>query len=172
MTIRGNSLASRDIATLVHPYTNLKAHQQDGPTVMTKAQGVYVYDEFGKQYIEGLAGLWCASLGFNEERLVEAAAQQMRKLPYYHIFAGKSHDVGIELAEKLGHLSTDYRERGDGLGGRNGKKPRNTSAGGPQDSKPKGPGGPPTPEQIKQYEQKLIDQCKGKSPEEIKKVLV
>src|SRR4051812_38021441 len=98
---RGNSLASRDIASLVHPYTNLKAHQTQGPVVMTRGKGVYVYDDSGKEYIEGLAGLWCTSLGFNEERLVEAAAKQMRALPTYHIFAHKSHEPGIELAERL-----------------------------------------------------------------------
>ncbi len=98
---RGNSLASRDIASLVHPYTNLKAHQTQGPVVMTRGEGVYVYDDSGKEYIEGLAGLWSTSLGFKEERLVEAAAKQMRALPTYHIFASKSHEPGIELAERL-----------------------------------------------------------------------
>src|SRR4029077_8793132 len=94
---RGNSLAARDIASLVHPYTNLKAHQTQGPVVMTRGKGVYVYDDAGKEYIEGLAGLWCTSLGFHEERLVEAAAKQMRALPTYHIFAHKSHEPAIEL---------------------------------------------------------------------------
>lgn len=98
---RGNSLASRDIASLVHPYTNLKLHQTQGPVVMTRGNGIYVYDDAGKEYIEGLAGLWCTSLGFNEERLVEAAAKQMRALPTYHIFAHKSHEPAIELAERL-----------------------------------------------------------------------
>jgi 4-aminobutyrate--pyruvate transaminase len=98
---RGNSMASRDIASLLHPYTNLKTHEKDGPVIMTKGEGVYVYDEAGKQYIEGLASLWCVSLGFSEERLIEAATRQMRALPTYHIFAGKSHNPGIELAEKI-----------------------------------------------------------------------
>jgi 4-aminobutyrate--pyruvate transaminase len=97
----GNSAASRDIAYLIHPYTNLKLHESEGPLIITEGKGVRVYDEDGKDYIEGLAGLWCTSLGFGEERLVEAAAKQMRKLPFYHAFAAKSHDVGIELAEKL-----------------------------------------------------------------------
>ncbi|MCA3247669.1 MAG: aspartate aminotransferase family protein [Tagaea sp.] len=102
---RGNSLAARDIAALVHPYTNLRAHQTDGPIVMTKGRGVYVVDDNGKEYIEGLAGLWCASLGFDERRLVEAAEAQMRALPFYHIFAGKSHEPGIVLAEMLKELA-------------------------------------------------------------------
>jgi 4-aminobutyrate--pyruvate transaminase len=98
---RGNSNASRDIATVLHPYTHLRKHQGAGPLVITGGKGIYVHDDSGKSYIEGLAGLWCTSLGFGEERLVEAAAAQMRKLPYYHVFSSKSHDVAIDLAERL-----------------------------------------------------------------------
>ncbi len=102
---RGNSLAARDIAALVHPYTNLRAHETDGPLVMAKGRGIYVVDDSGKEYIEGLAGLWCASLGFDEPRLADAAHRQMRQLPFYHIFAGKSHEPGIVLAEKLKEIA-------------------------------------------------------------------
>ena len=66
MEYTGNSAASRDIAYHIHPYTNLKAHQSQGPLVITRGEGVRVFDEIGKSYIEGFAGLWCASLGFNE----------------------------------------------------------------------------------------------------------
>jgi len=105
MAFVGNSAASRDIAYAIHPYTNLKVHETEGPLVITRGDGVFVYDDGGKQYLEGLAGLWCASLGFSEQRLAEAAYAQMKKLPYYHIFASKSHDVGIDLAEKLVKLA-------------------------------------------------------------------
>src|SRR5215469_1654120 len=98
---RGNSAASRDIAFQLHPYTNLKKHESEGPLVITEGKGVYVYDESGKEYLEGLAGLWCAALGFGEERLVDAATRQLKKLPYYHVFNHKSHDASVELAERL-----------------------------------------------------------------------
>ncbi len=101
MDTAGNSAASRDKAYLMHPMTNLKRHLEIEPTVVTGGKGIYVYDDAGKEYIEGLAGLWCTSLGFGEERLVEAAARQMRQLPYYHQFRGMGHHVGIDLAEKL-----------------------------------------------------------------------
>jgi 4-aminobutyrate---pyruvate transaminase len=97
----GQSSANRDIATSIHPYTNLKLHETQGPIVVTEGDGVFVRDENGKTYLEALAGLWCVSLGFSERRLAEAAYRQMLKLPYYHTFAHKAHDVGIELAEKL-----------------------------------------------------------------------
>ena len=96
-----NSLAARDIASLLHPYTNLKEHEKTGPLVITGGDGVHVIDDQGKRYIEGLAGLWCASLGFSEKRLADAATAQMNRLPFYHLFGGKSHDRGIELAERL-----------------------------------------------------------------------
>jgi 4-aminobutyrate--pyruvate transaminase len=93
--------ASRDIATAIHPYTNLKAHETEGPLVITEGDGVFVRGEDGKQYLEGLSGLWCISLGFSERRLAEAAYRQMLKLPFYHTFAHKATDIGIELGEKL-----------------------------------------------------------------------
>ena len=98
---RGNSAASRDIANHLHPYTHLKKHETEGPLVITEGKGIHVYDENGKEYIEGLAGLWCTALGFGEERLVDAATRQLKRLPYYHIFNHKSHDVAAELAERL-----------------------------------------------------------------------
>ncbi|HEV7368792.1 aspartate aminotransferase family protein [Arenibaculum sp.] len=100
-----NSLASRDVAYQLHSYTNLRAHEEQGPLVITRGEGVYVFDDDGKRYLEGMAGLWCASLGFDEQRLVEAAIRQMRRLPFYHGFTGKSHDPSIELAERLVRLA-------------------------------------------------------------------
>jgi 4-aminobutyrate---pyruvate transaminase len=96
-----NSAAARDIANVLHPYTDLEAHQQVGPVVISHGKGVRVWDEAGKEYIESVAGLWCAALGFDNERLVQAAANQMRKLPFYHAFTAKSHEPMIDLAEML-----------------------------------------------------------------------
>jgi 4-aminobutyrate---pyruvate transaminase len=96
-----NSAAARDIANVLHPYTDLKTHQEVGPLVITRGKGVRVWDDSGKEYIESIAGLWCAALGFDNERLVQAAATQMRKLPFYHSFTAKSHEPLIDLSEML-----------------------------------------------------------------------
>jgi len=96
-----NSAAARDIANVMHPYTDLKMHQEIGPMVISRGKGVRVFDENGRDYIESVAGLWCASLGFDNERLVQAAVTQMRKLPFYHGFTAKSHEPMIDLAEML-----------------------------------------------------------------------
>jgi 4-aminobutyrate--pyruvate transaminase len=100
-----SNLAVRDIETLIHPYTNLAAFREKGPLVLERGQGVWVYDHEGKGYIEGMAGLWCTALGYGNEELVEAAAAQMRTLPFGHLFSGKSHDPAIELAEKLKEIA-------------------------------------------------------------------
>src|ERR1700674_5396901 len=101
VTAHPNSAAARDIAYYFHPATNARRHETTGPMIIERGQGVYVYDDQGKQYIEGLAGLWSVAVGFGEVRLAEAAAAQMRKLPFYHSFSHKSHPAAIALAERL-----------------------------------------------------------------------
>ncbi len=96
-----SNLATRDVETLVHPYTNLALLRETGPLVIERGKGVWLYDNEGKAYIDSMAGLWCTALGYGNEELVDAAAAQMRKLSFAHLFASKSHDVAIELAEKL-----------------------------------------------------------------------
>ena len=93
--------ARRDRSFHLHPSTNLRAVQNEGPLVITRGEGVYVYDDEGRRYVEGMAGLWCASLGFSERRLAEAAYRQMLELPFYHSFGGKVPAISTELAERL-----------------------------------------------------------------------
>ena len=101
MAIAPNSPAARDIAYALHPYTNLEQHQKEGSLIVKGGKGVYIYDDTGREYLEGLAGLWSTSLGWGEDRLVDAATKAMRQLPYYHQFGAKAHEPGIDLAERL-----------------------------------------------------------------------
>ena len=105
MNILPNSLSARDVAYQIHPYTNARRHERIGPIVIERGSGIYVYDDQGREYIEAMAGLWSVAVGFGEDRLVQAAARQMGKLPYYHTFSHKSHEPSIELAEKLVKMS-------------------------------------------------------------------
>ena len=93
--------ARRDLAYHLHPSTNLRQVQTEGLLVITRGEGVYVYDDEGRRYLEGMAGLWCASLGFSERRLADAAYKQMCELPFYHSFGGKVPAISTELAERL-----------------------------------------------------------------------
>jgi 4-aminobutyrate---pyruvate transaminase len=101
MQNRGNSLASRDVGYLLHPNTALRQHEKNGPFVVERGEGIYVFDDTGRKYLEAVSGLWCAGLGFSEHRLADAAASQIRRLPFYHLFSGRTHDVAVELAERL-----------------------------------------------------------------------
>ena len=100
-----NSLATKDVHALFHPSTNLYTHTEQETLVLDRGEGIYVYDIDGNRYIEGLSGLWCNALGFGNEELIEAASVQMRKLSYGTLFASKSHEPAILLAEKLIELS-------------------------------------------------------------------
>src|SRR5690606_20742641 len=100
-----SAIQNRDIDHHLHPYTNAVKHQQIGPRVIERGEGIYVYDDQGRKYIEGMAGLWSVAVGFNEQRLVDAAARQMEKLPFYHTFSHKTHTPSVELAEKLVQLT-------------------------------------------------------------------
>src|SRR5690606_20657652 len=100
-----SNLQARDVASVLHPYTPIHKLGEIGPTVIERGEGVFVYDTQGKDYIEGMSGLWCAGLGFGDEELVEAATEQLRTLPYYHLFGGMGIEPAIELAEKLKELA-------------------------------------------------------------------
>ena len=95
------SFAQRDIENVLHPYTNAASHINTGPLTITKGEGIYVFDDAGNKYIEGLSGLWCTSLGFSNKDLIAATNQAMQQLPFYHTFGGKSHPAAINLAEQL-----------------------------------------------------------------------
>ncbi|WP_372876328.1 aspartate aminotransferase family protein [Pseudomonas sp.] len=95
------NLADKDRQYHLHPYTNARLHEQLGPLLIERGEGVYVYDEQGKQYLEAMSGLWSTALGFSNQRLIAAAERQLRTLPFYHVFGHKAHRPAIELAEKL-----------------------------------------------------------------------
>jgi 4-aminobutyrate--pyruvate transaminase len=98
--MRSNSARQRDIQYLVHQQTNLDEYARTGGVLMARGDGVYVIDDQGNRYLEAMSAMWCASLGFSEKRLAEAAYKQMLALPYYHTF-NRGHMPSVDLAEKL-----------------------------------------------------------------------
>ena len=104
-----NSNRARDLAAIVHQQTELAGMQETGATLMTKGDGIYVFDEDGNRYLEGMAGMWSASLGFSEKRLAEAAYAQMQGLPYYHTFHARGHLAAVDLAERLLAMAPEGR---------------------------------------------------------------
>src|SRR6187399_1159754 len=87
--------------TILYPYTDAIKQGREGSLRIVRGAGTRVYDEDGREYLEGTSGLWCVSLGFSEERLADAAARQLRTLPYYQLFNQRTHDVAERLARRL-----------------------------------------------------------------------
>ena len=103
-----SNMAVRDIETVIHPYTNLARHREVGPLILNEGRGIYLYDDTGKRYIEGMAGLWCTALGYGNQEIAEAGAEALRRVSFTHAFGGKSHDGVIELSEKLKEIAKQY----------------------------------------------------------------
>ena len=101
----GNSDYSRDIEFHLHSYTHPSTLSKEGPHIINKGDGIYVFDDTGKKFIEGMSGLWCASLGFSENELIKTITEQLKRLPFYHSFAGKTANPAIDLAEHLIKIS-------------------------------------------------------------------
>ncbi|MDG1495722.1 MAG: aminotransferase [Porticoccaceae bacterium] len=86
---------------LIYPTTNFKAIEQIS---LERGEGCYVWDDQGNRYLEGMAGLWCTALGYGNQEIIQTASEQMSKLTFSHMFGGKTHSVGIELADKLAEM--------------------------------------------------------------------
>ena len=86
------------MTTVIYPTTNLTATEQ---LKFERGEGIYVYDQNGKQYLEGLAGLWCTGLGYGNQELIDTISDQLGKLSFSHTFGGKTHQPVIDLADKL-----------------------------------------------------------------------
>ncbi len=86
------------MSSIIYPVTNLAAVEQ---LTIVSGKGVYVFDDTGNQYLEGLSGLWCSALGYGNEELIAAINSQLKTLSYSHLFGGRTHPVVMELADKL-----------------------------------------------------------------------
>ncbi len=96
-----HSLVQRDIRNVLHPYTNVVSHDKMESLFTTKGERFYVLDDVANKQLAGLSGLWCTSLGFNNEHLIEVTNEAMLQLPFYHTFGSKSHPAKITLSEEL-----------------------------------------------------------------------
>lgn len=96
-----NSLIELDRAHLVHPVASYRGHEKLGVRVLASASGATVTDASGKQLIDGFAGLWCVNAGYGHDSIVEAAAKQMRELPYATAYFGLGSEPAIRLAAEL-----------------------------------------------------------------------
>lgn len=105
MTVLSNSLVELDRAHLIHPVTSLRGHEAHGVTILQSAVGCYLTDSQGHTLLDGFAGLWCVNVGYGHESVVEAAAEQMRRLPYATGYFHFGSEPAIRLAAELAELA-------------------------------------------------------------------
>ena len=100
-------LQAIDAAHHLHPFTATKALNAKGARVITRADGVYLWDSDGNRILDGMAGLWCVNVGYGRAELADVAAAQMRRLPYYNTFFQTTHPPALALAQRLATLAPD-----------------------------------------------------------------
>jgi adenosylmethionine-8-amino-7-oxononanoate aminotransferase len=106
-----DSLKQKDLAHCLHPMTPLAAHERIGPTVFRSGKGAYLTDVDDNELLDGFSGLWCVAVGYGQESVIQAATEQMRRLPYVSAFTHVASEPVIELSAKLASLTPDSVQR-------------------------------------------------------------
>ena len=112
MTIRANHLPTAELQAIdaahhMHPFSHANDVADRGVRVITSAKGVWLTDSEGEEILDGMAGLWCMNIGYGREEMAEAAARQMRELPFYNTFFKTTHVPALMLAKKLAELAPE-----------------------------------------------------------------
>jgi putrescine aminotransferase len=95
----------------LHPFTDSKVLHDKGTRIITRADGVYLWDSDGRRLLDGMAGLWCVNIGYGREELARAAYEQMQELPYYNNFFQSTHPPAVDLAELLSQVTPAHLNR-------------------------------------------------------------
>lgn len=95
----------RDRDHFIHPYTDFTTFSAEGSQVVTNAHGVRIVDETGREYLDGIAGLWCANLGHGRQEIADAMAEQAARMQYYNTFGHSTNAPAAELAADLAELA-------------------------------------------------------------------
>ena len=100
-------LVDMDRDHLIHPVSQLHEHERRGVTVLSSGRGMWLKDESGREILDAFAGLWCVNVGYGQESIVQAAAEQMRRLPYATGYFDFGSEPPIRLAERLSQLAPE-----------------------------------------------------------------
>jgi len=99
------SVEEMDKQSVFHPFTALAQHMETGPRIMVRGEGVRVYDNQDRAYIDALAGLWCVNVGYGRDEIAEAIERQAKQLPYYHSFASMGTEAPARLADRVKRMA-------------------------------------------------------------------
>ena len=105
MTRTTESWQAADAAHFLHPFTDFQALARKGSRIITKAEGIYLWDSDGHRLLDAMSGLWCVNVGYGQQTLIDAATRQLQQLPFYNSFFQTAHPPAIELAELLAEVT-------------------------------------------------------------------
>ena len=105
MTRSTQDLQAADAAHYLHPFTDFKALAAKGSRIVTKAEGIYLWDSDGHKILDAMSGLWCVNVGYGQRELIDAATKQLTELPFYNSFFQTANVPAIELAELLAQVT-------------------------------------------------------------------
>ena len=95
----------QDLDHYIHPWTDFSTFKEEGSLIMAESEGAYVIDSEGNRYIDGIGGLWCVNIGYANEEMAQAIAEQVRRITYYSTFGHLTTPPAAELAAKLAELT-------------------------------------------------------------------
>ena len=95
----------QDLDHYIHPWTDFSTFKEEGSLIMAESEGAYVVDSEGNRYIDGIGGLWCVNIGYANEEMAQAIAEQVRRITYYSTFGHLTTPPAAELAAKLAELT-------------------------------------------------------------------
>ena len=105
MTRSTTQWQAADSAHFLHPFTDFQGLAKKGARIIRKADNIYLWDSDGHKILDAMSGLWCVNVGYGQQALVDAAAAQMKELPFYNAFFQTATTPAIALAEKLAEVT-------------------------------------------------------------------
>lgn len=102
-----DQLKDLDRKHYLHPFTDYKKLSQEGSRIITRADGIYLWDSDGNRYLDAMAGLWCVNVGYGRDEIADAVSEQMRELPYYNSFFKTANPPAVELSRLVCSLAPE-----------------------------------------------------------------
>ena len=97
-------LRRKDRDHCIHPWTDFSTFKEEGSLVVAESEGVYVFDSDGTRYMDGIGGLWCVNVGYGNDEIAQAIAEQARRMCYFSSFGHHTSPPAAELSAKLAEL--------------------------------------------------------------------
>ncbi len=94
-----------DRAHVMHPWTNFGPFEEKGSLILTRGEGVTLWDTEGRSYLDAVGGMWCTNIGLGRREMADAMADQAMKLAYTNFFVDTGNEPAARLAAKLAELA-------------------------------------------------------------------